>query len=82
MPLAIKLLFTAFALTVVPLALWVLRPSQSKAVSPKWFRLGPADPMFRALFRPDGKPSRFTWALVVGWVALWLVLVWVVPTTP
>lgn len=80
MPFEIKLAFMVFALVVLPLLLWALRPSQSKAVSPKWFRLGSGDPMFRILFRPDGKPYRFTWALTVGWFALWLVLIWVIPT--
>jgi hypothetical protein len=82
MPLSIKLLFTAFALTMSAILVWVLRPSQPKSVGSKWFRLGARDPVFRVLFLESGRPRKFSWLLTLVWFVLWLALVWSIPSTP
>jgi hypothetical protein len=81
MPPGAKIFLTALIASLLPLLLWSLRPSQTRAVSPRWFRLGSKDPFFYLTFNEKGLPRKYTWCVVLGVNLIFLAIIWIVPST-
>jgi hypothetical protein len=80
-PVGIKLIFSSLAVLLLPFVVYALRPGQTRTDDARWWRGGAADPMRRLLFREDGLPRRYSWAIAVGWFALWLTVLWLIPSS-
>jgi len=80
-PTGVKVIFTVASVAILPFVLWSLRPSQKRAVSSSWFRLGSKDPVFYGLFRSDGTPRKYSWVFTIAWFAIFLGIVWMLPTS-
>jgi hypothetical protein len=78
-PVGVKILFTSFALLVLPFVLYAVRPNQRRAVGTRFWILGARDPVRRLIYRENGLPHSYTWKLALGWFAFWLVILWVLP---
>jgi len=78
-PVGVKMLFGSFALLLLPFVIYALRPSQTRPVGSRWWRGGTSDPVRRLLFKENGLPRRYSWALAVGWFSLWLAVLWLLP---
>ena len=79
MPINLKCTLIAAGLVLLPFLFWALRPSQLRSVNPGRFKLGQHDPFFYWLFKPDGTPRKYTWCFAMGWVLLFLGMIWLIP---
>jgi hypothetical protein len=80
-PIVVKVIFTIAALGMLPFVLWSIRPSQKRAVSSSWFRLGSNDPFYHVLFQPDGTPKKHSWLFPLVLFAVFTGIVWLAPTS-
>jgi hypothetical protein len=79
MPHGLRVFFTVSAVVILGAVAWTLRPSQPKAVSSRWFRLGSKDPFSYGIFNAAGYPHRFAWCVPVVIGVLFIVVVWLAP---
>ncbi len=80
MPFEIKVGATLWITGLLPIMLWVLRPSQRKPIATSWFRLREKDPIFRCLFKPEGTPRKYTWLFALLFNSMVLGILWLLPT--
>jgi hypothetical protein len=80
MPPGLRVAFSITAVVLMSAASWTLRPGQPRPVHNLWFRLAYKDPFFYCFFNSEGYPRRYSWAapLIVG--ALFIAVVWLLPT--
>ena len=82
MPVSVKILLSSVALVMLPFVVYALRPGQTRPAGAEWWRLGARDPLRRVLYRDNGLPRLHSWIIAVAWFALWIAILWLLPSYP